>query len=230
MLALQNPHKLRGTIGDVFDTMQVLNIVLMIPETKRKEKKRKEKKRKEKKSRRQLNEKPSITSGCPAQTTGIGSVMTATGGSHCIHGKRVCLQSMATKLTKAYQQDGRNTSMPLICSASALPAGRVSTHTHTSSMTGSLPSNKARQVSLCKPLVTLCAASMHIWLASNPDGGDGGVLQGTAVVLRLLRARWCNLVLATAGTTNVVFPHRRQVTGNRHALCLKQFIISVQHA
>jgi len=36
---------------------------------------------------------------------------------------------MATKLTKDYQQDGRNISVALSCCASALPAGEIK-HTH----------------------------------------------------------------------------------------------------
>ncbi len=45
-------------------------------------------------------------------------------------------------------------------------------------MTESLLPNKARQVSLFKPLATLETASMHIWLGSNSVGGDGGVVAG----------------------------------------------------
>ena len=154
--------------------------------------------------------------------------MKTTGSCHCNQGERECLRIVANKLIKDHQQDGRGISVHLELLCKCVSCRRLSTHT--SSMTEPLLPNKARQVSLFKPLATLEPRPCTFGLVQTLLVEMGGLLQGTVVVLQLLHwMRWCNHVLATAGTTKAVFPHRRQlVTGmpsvihNRRATRLRR--------
>lgn len=154
--------------------------------------------------------------------------MKTTGSCHCNQGERECLRIVANKLIKDHQQDGRGISVHLELLCKCVSCRRLSTHT--SSMTESC--------SQIKPDRCPCSNRWQPWKPRPCTFGlvqtllveMGGLLQGTVVVLQLLHwMRWCNHVLATAGTTKAVFPHRRQlVTGmpsvihNRRATRLRR--------